>query len=92
MRWRSFFYHSSSRFWPSRSLKLYSEIPIIGFDTMSPKKIPKLPRQTIWIDDRGRIVVPEYLRESCGLEVPGWVVIERYPEEGECKSLFLRKG
>jgi len=59
---------------------------------MSPKKIPKLPRQTIYMDDRGRVVIPEYLREACGLEVPGWVVIERYPAEGECKSLFLRKG
>ena len=59
---------------------------------MSPKKIPKLPRQTVWMDERGRVVVPEYLREACGLEVPGWVVIERYPAEGECKSLFLRKG
>ncbi len=55
-------------------------------------KVPKLPRKTVWMDDRGRVVVPDYLREACGLEVPGWVVIERYPAEGECKSLFLRKG
>ncbi len=59
---------------------------------MSPKKIPKLPRQTVWMDDRGRIVVPEYLREAVDLEVPGWVLIERYPLEGECKTLFLKKG
>ncbi len=59
---------------------------------MSPKKIPKLPRQTVYMDKRGRVVVPEYLRKAAKLEVPGWVVIERYPAEGECKSLFLRKG
>ncbi len=58
---------------------------------MSPKKVQKLPRQTVWIDERGRLVIPEYLREACGLEVPGWVVVERYPTEGECKSLFIRK-
>jgi len=72
--------------------KTYPEIPINGSESMSPKKIPKLPRQTVWMDERGRVVVPEYLRDACGLEVPGWVVIERYPEEGECKTLFLRKG
>jgi len=59
---------------------------------MSPKKIPKLPRQTVWMDERGRVVVPEYLRDDCGLKVPGWVLIERYPNEGECKTLFLKKA
>ena len=59
---------------------------------MTPKKLPELPRQTVWMDERGRVVVPEYLREACGLEVPGWVVIERYPAEGECKALFLKKA
>ncbi len=59
---------------------------------MSPKKVPKLPRQTIWMDERGRIVVPEYMRDALGLEMPCWVVIERYPVEGECKTLFLKKN
>jgi len=58
---------------------------------MSPKKIPKLPRQTIWIDERGRVVVPDYMRDAIGLKIPGWVVIERYPAEGECKTLFIKK-
>ena len=71
---------------------LYIEIPINGNVRMSPKKIPKLPRQTCYMDDRGRVVVPEYLRKALGLTTPCWVVIERYPAEGECKSLFLRKG
>ena len=59
---------------------------------MSPKKIPKLPRQTVYMDERGRVVVPEYLRNALGLTTPCWVEIERYPTEGECKSLILRKG
>ena len=59
---------------------------------MSPKKIPKLPRQTIWMDERGRIVVPEYMRDALDLELPGWIVIERYPTEGDCKTLFLKKN
>jgi len=59
---------------------------------MSPKKLPKLPRQTIWMDARGRIVVPDYMRDALELELPCWVVIERYPIEGECKTLFLKKN
>ena len=58
---------------------------------MSPKKVPELPRQTIWMDERGRIVVPDYMRDDLGLELPGWVIIERYPSEGECKTLFIKK-
>lgn len=58
---------------------------------MSPKKVPELPRQTIWMDGRGRVVVPEYMREALGLEVPCWVVMERYPPEGECKTLFIKR-
>jgi len=59
---------------------------------MSPRRIPKLPRQTVWMDNKGRIVVPEYLRKALGLKIPCFVVIERYPVEGECKTLFLKKA
>jgi len=59
---------------------------------MSPKRVPELPRQRVWMDARGRIVVPEYLREALGLQIPCWVDIERYPAEGECKTLFLKKA
>jgi len=58
---------------------------------MSPKRVPKLPRQRIYMDERGRIVVPEYLRDALGLEIPCWIDIERYPIEGDCKTLFIKK-
>ncbi len=70
----------------------YIEIPINGSESMSPKKIPELPRQTCYIDARGRVVIPSYMRIDLGLTTPGWVEIERYPTEGECKSLILKKG
>jgi len=44
------------------------------------------------MDERGRIVVPEYLRDDLGLEIPCWIDIERYPIEGECKTLFIKKA
>jgi len=68
-----------------------AEFPIMGMRHMSPKKIPELPRQTVWMDERGRIVVPEYMRKALGLETPCYVVVERYPAEGECKTLFIKK-
>ena len=58
---------------------------------MCPRKEKELPRKTIWLDKKGRIVIPEYLRKALGLEVPGWVVIERFPIEGECKTLFIKR-
>jgi len=57
---------------------------------MSPRKSPELPRHTIWMDEKGRIVVPQYMREALGLKVPGWILIERYPIEGECTAIFIR--
>ncbi len=59
---------------------------------MSPRRVPKLPRQTVYVDDRGRVVIPEYLREAIGLEAPGWVDIEAYPNLEQCKTLFIKKA
>lgn len=58
---------------------------------MSPRKVPELPRRIIWIDDKGRIVIPLYMREAMRLDVPGWVLIEMYPNMGDCKALFIKK-
>ena len=62
---------------------------MVGID-MSPRKSPELPRQTIWMDDKGRIVVPDYMRKALGLKVPGWILIERYPLDGECTTIFIK--
>ncbi len=59
---------------------------------MSPRRVPKLPRKKVYMDDRGRVVIPEYLREAIGLEVPGWVDVEAYPTLEQCKALFIKKA
>jgi AbrB family looped-hinge helix DNA binding protein len=32
-----------------------------------PRKVPELPRATVWVDERGRITIPQYLREAAGI-------------------------
>ena len=45
------------------------------------------------MDKKGRITIPEYMREAFGLplneEYP--LIIEAYPELKGCKTLFLKK-
>jgi hypothetical protein len=42
-----------------------------------PKKIPELPRATIWVDSRVRVTIPEYLRNAPARG--GWIELEVYP-------------
>jgi len=58
------------------------------------RKYAPLPRQTIQIDSRGRITVPEYLREAANLESGSWVEVEAYPElkDMKCKVLIIRRA
>ena len=56
-----------------------------------PKKIPELPRATIWVDSRGRVTIPEYLRNALGLSEGGWLELEAYPSLDDCKALILKK-
>ena len=58
------------------------------------RKYAPLPRQTIQIDKRGRITVPEYLREAANLEPGSYVEVEAYPElkDMKCKVLILRRA
>ncbi len=58
---------------------------------MSPRKIPQLPRKTVYIDDRGRFVIPEYLRKAIGIDGPAYIEVEAYPNLEQCKALFLKK-
>jgi bifunctional DNA-binding transcriptional regulator/antitoxin component of YhaV-PrlF toxin-antitoxin module len=56
-----------------------------------PRKLGKTQKQTIWIDDRGRLTIPSYLLEAAGIKKPGWVEIEANPSLEECESLFIKK-
>ena len=56
-----------------------------------PKKIPELPRATTWVDSRGRVTIPEYLRNALGLHEGGWLELEAYPSLDDCKALILKK-
>jgi len=59
---------------------------------MSPRKIPQLPRKTVYIDERGRVVIPEYLRKAIGVDGPAYIEVEAYPSLEECKRLFIKKA
>lgn len=54
-----------------------------------PRKFQRLPRQTVWIDKRGRITIPAYLLEAAGIGRKEWIEVEAYPSLEECKALLL---
>lgn len=56
---------------------------------MCPQKLRRLPRQTVWVDEKGRFVIPKYLREAAGIEKGGWVSVEAYPDLDKCKALMV---
>jgi len=51
----------------------------------------ELPRKTVYVDAKGRIVIPLYMRKLIGVEKEGWVEIEAYPNLEQCKALFIKK-
>ena len=59
---------------------------------MSPRKIPELPRKRVYIDNRGRVVIPEYLRKAIGVDGPAYIDVEAYPSLADCKALFIKKA
>ena len=69
-------------------------VPYIGCSRNMPKKLARLPRQTIWMDDRGRLTIPEYLREAMGMNkgVGVFVEVAAEPNLDDCKGLLLRKS
>ena len=58
------------------------------------RKFAPLPRQTIQVDNRGRITIPEYLRDAANLTPGSWVEVAAYPDlvEMKCKALTLKKA
>ncbi len=60
---------------------------------MSPRKIPQLPRKTVYIDEKGRVVIPKYLRKAIGVgEDGGYIDVEAYPSLENCKTLIIKKA
>lgn len=57
-----------------------------------PKKLAELPRQTVWVDKRGRFTIPEYLRDAAGIKNESWIDVEAYESLENCKSLFIMKS
>jgi len=56
---------------------------------MCPRKLRRLPRQTVWVDNKGRITIPENLREASSIKKQSWGDVEAYPDLEKCKSLFI---
>jgi len=56
-----------------------------------PRKLRKVQKQSIWIDDRGRTTIPSYLLEAAGIKKAGWVEIGANPSLKECESLFIKR-
>ena len=59
---------------------------------MSPRKIPQLPRKTVYIDEKGRVVIPKYLRKAIGVNGPAYIEVEAYPSLENCKTLIIKKA
>lgn len=55
-------------------------------------KLRELPRQTVWVDKRGRFAIPAYLRKAAGIEKESWVLVEAYENLENCKALFIKKA
>lgn len=54
-----------------------------------PRKLPELPRQTIQVDDRGRLTIPDYLRKAAKIKNDGWVTVHAEPDLKNCKGLLI---
>lgn len=56
-----------------------------------PRKLQNLPRQIVYVDERGRITIPDYLRKAAGIKKDGWVLVEADPNLENCKGLLIMR-
>ena len=46
----------------------------------------------MFVDAKGRIVIPQYMRVDLGIEKESYVYLEKYLLEGDNKALFIKKA
>ena len=53
----------------------------------------KLPRKRVIMDPRGRLTVPDYIREAFGIPKgeDAFVLVEAYPSLEDCKTIIIKK-
>lgn len=56
---------------------------------MMPRQMAPLPRTQVKIDSRGRITIPEYMREAAKIEADTWVNIWAEPSLEECRGILI---
>ena len=54
-----------------------------------PRQLYPLRRKTVFVDSRGRMTVPEYMREAVGMATPGWIELVAEPTLENCKGILI---
>ena len=54
-------------------------------------RVEELPRRRVYVDVRGRVVIPEYMRRALGIVVDGWVDLELVPSMVDARAIMVKK-
>jgi len=54
-------------------------------------RVAELPRMIVFIDERGRVVVPKYMRAALGITAAGWVDLELVPSMVDARAIMVKK-
>ena len=54
-----------------------------------PRQMAPLPRTQVKIDSRGRITIPDYMREAARIEKDTWINIWAEPSLKECRGILV---
>ena len=76
---------------PRRGPDIYAIFPQVGKQVIVDEDSGTAEKD-LFIDKKGRVVVPLYMRKSIGIESEGYVTFEQYPVEGATKALFIKKA